>query len=127
MAKTKDKTAKPPALVTVGVRMPLAMRDQLRAEAVTQGVSLSDIVRVHIEAEQVKPLAKPTPRKRAKLPPVSGADPQLLRHLAAIGNNVNQIAVIVNRSQADFTKAELLLALKQIERVLVALGEAHAH
>ena len=46
-----------------------------------------------------------------------------MRHLAAIGNNVNQIANIVNRGEASFTKAELLLALKQIERVLVTLGE----
>lgn len=115
-------------LLPITVRLPKSLCDQLRADSEAKRVSLSDIVRTHIEAAEVKPLGNPRPQQRPKkLKPISGADPQLLRHLAAIGNNVNQIANIVNRGEASFTKAELLLTLKQIERVLAALGETHAH
>jgi len=115
-------------LLPITVRLPKSLCDQLRADSEAKRVSLSDIVRSHIEAAEVKPLGNPRPQQRPKkLKPVSGADPQLLRHLAAIGNNVNQIAAVVNRSNAGFSKSQLLLALSQIERALAALGEAHAH
>ena len=115
-------------LLPITVRLPQSLCDQLRADAVAKQVSLSDIVRTHIEANEVKPLGNPRPQRRPKkLKPVSGADPELLRHLAAIGNNVNQIAVVVNRGNADFTKAELLLVMDCIERHLAAIGANHAH
>lgn len=114
-------------LLPVTVRLPKSMCEQLRAEAETKSASLSDIVRSHIEAQEVKPLGNPRPQKRLKrLPPPSGADPQLLRQLAAIGNNLNQIAMVVNRGDAGFTKTELLLALCHVEQALSSLGRKHA-
>jgi hypothetical protein len=110
----------------VGIRMPTPLVAILKNGAQAENVSLSDFVRVRIQSEAVKPYAKPTPTRRPpRQKPASNSDPLLLRQLAAIGNNVNQIALAVNRSDERLTTARLLLALQQIERQLEAIADAH--
>ena len=65
---------------------------------------------------------EPDDRPKVTPPPV---DPALLRQLAGIGNNINQIARVVNRDGDPIDRAQVLAQLAGIERELVALRRAH--
>lgn len=72
--------------------------------------------------------AEPVPqsepdRPKVEPPPV---DPALLRQLAGIGNNVNQIARVVNRKGKPIDRAQIVARLAAIEHELVALRRAHS-
>ena len=129
-------------LVLVNVRLPQTVVVALRAHAEANSsmghhATLSDALRAHITMEAVKPLGKPRPRRRE--PSLSSAassfDPALMRQLAAIGSNLNQLARATNRGAVDgnlVQSVELLCALLVIERELGALvlhfkGSSRAH
>ncbi len=118
-------------LIPLPVRLPTSLVERLRAQADAAGVTLSDVLRSHLTLAEAKPLAKPRPQFRPKkLGEVSGADPQLLRQIASIGNNVNQLARTVNAGLlggSGIENAELLLHLASIERHLGTLTKSHAH
>ena len=126
--------ARPPAedpLIPVPVRLPTSLAMSLKAQATAQGVSLSDVLRSHLTLEDAKPLGKPRPRRRdKKLAAVSGADPVLLREIAGIGNNMNQLARSVNAGLLAGTTIEsvhILAILKSIEQEIQSIGKRHAH
>lgn len=81
--------------------------------AASKGVSLSELVRVTLDGQRL--------RKRRDPPKV---DPDLLRELARIGNNLNQLARAANRRQ-PVPAAALLLQLIEIDRELAAVRAAH--
>ncbi|WP_435171693.1 MobC family plasmid mobilization relaxosome protein [Falsirhodobacter sp. 1013] len=81
--------------------------------AASKGVSLSELVRVTLDSQRL--------RKRRDPPKV---DPDLLRELARIGNNLNQLARAANRRQ-PVPAAALLLQLIEIDRELAAVRAAH--
>lgn len=81
--------------------------------AASKGVSLSELVRVTLDGQRL--------RKRRDPPKV---DPDLLRELARIGNNLNQLARAANRRQ-PVPAAALLLRLIEIDRELAAVRAAH--
>jgi hypothetical protein len=117
-------------LVTLPLRVRASLRDELRALAEKQNCTLSDALRAHLTLAAAKPLGKPAPRRRVpdRLADVGSVPPELLRQLAAIGSNLNQIARAVN-SQGLAAKPlqvlELLTLLRAIEGqfgVLVAQG-----
>ena len=63
--------------------------------------------------------------KRRNPPPT--VDPDLLRQLAAIGNNVNRLAKQVNAGQLGAGQAvQILVSLDAIEQQLSALRGGHA-
>lgn len=66
--------------------------------------------------------AKPT--RSAQVPPV---DPALLRQLAGIGNNINQIARSVNAKLTPIESVEVIARLTAIERGLNELREGFTH
>ena len=78
-----------------------------------QGVTLSDLIRSLLKAE-------PPPRKRRASKQI---DPDLLRELARIGNNLNQIAHHANGHRPP-TATALLVRLIEIDRELSALRRA---
>jgi hypothetical protein len=84
-----------------------------QAIAENKGVSLSELVRSALGGQRL--------RKRRDPPKV---DPGLLRELARIGNNLNQIARAANRRR-PLPAAALLLRLIEIDRELSALRTAH--
>ncbi len=102
----------------VGLRLPVETVAAWKAAAEASGLSLSDWVRGQVRADGIGPLVtrKPTPQRTPRRPAVE-ADPALLRELARIGNNLNQIARSVHRGEA-WDRAALLLALAGIEREL---------
>ncbi len=85
-----------------------------QALAESRGVSLSDLVRALLDGQRPR-------RPRREAPPV---DPALLRELARLGNNLNQLARAANR-QEPVPAAALLVRLIAIDRELAALRRAY--
>lgn len=81
--------------------------------AENKGVSLSELVRSALGGQRL--------RKRREPPKV---DPDLLRELARVGNNLNQLARAANRRR-PLPAAALLMRLIEIDRELSALRAAH--
>ena len=113
-------------LIRLNLRVPQSLRDLLVAQADDAGVTLSDLFRSHLSIDAVKPLGVPVKRRRAvqNLERSRSADPVLLRNLAAIGCNLNQVARAVNTGAiaGDLVQAiELLVVLRFIEREFAAL------
>lgn len=81
--------------------------------AENKGVSLSELVRSSLGGLRL--------RKRREPPKVA---PELLRELARIGNNLNQLAHAANRKK-PLEAAPLLIRLIEIDRELAAIRAAH--
>lgn len=116
-------------LVLVPLRLPKSLVDAARDEAEATGATLSDAVRTRIASSAVKLLGKPRVRRRAALLPdrVHRADPALVRQVAAIGSNLNQLARVANASALNGTPIEVITLLTQlcaIERQLIRLAMA---
>ena len=124
-------------LVSLSVRIPQSLRDLLNARANEAGVTLADQFRACLSIDAVKPLGVPIKRRRVVQHFDRGrcADPALLRNLAAIGSNINQVARAVNTGAitGDRMQAvELLVVLRAIEREFAGLvasntGPSDAH
>lgn len=121
----------PDPLIPLPVRLPTSLVERLRAQAEAAGVTVSDVLRSHLDIAEAKPLAKPRPQFRSKkLGEVSGADPALMRQIAGIGNNLNQLARTVNAGLlggAGVDAVEILMRMEAIERHLNAISRHHAH
>jgi hypothetical protein len=116
-------------LVTISLKVPASLRAALEAEVAQTSCTLSDVLRSHLTLAAAKPLGKPVPRRRPpqRLSGVSGADSGLLRQLAAIGSNLNQLARVANgRSLAGqpMEALEIIILLRSIEQQIGALAEA---
>lgn len=124
-------------LVSLSIRIPQSLRDLLNSRANEAGVTLADQFRSHLSFDAVKALGVPIKRRRAVQHLDQGrcADPALLRNLAAIGSNLNQVARTVNTGAiaGDLMQAvELLVVLRAIEREFAGLiasnsGPTDAH
>lgn len=65
-------------------------------------------------------------QRKSRSQPRSSADPALLRQLAGIGNNLNQIARRVNSGQwGPLERVHVMTALAAVERQLAALKPEH--
>jgi plasmid stability protein len=114
------------------VRLPTSTVERLRVQAAASGCSLSDALRAHLTLAEAKPLGKPRPRRREpkKLAAVSGADPELMRELAGLGNNMNQLARSVNGGLLGGKPIEclqILASMRAIEREIMLIADRHAH
>jgi hypothetical protein len=124
-------------LVTLPLRVPKSLRIAIECEAESLGCTLSDVMRRRIDTVDAPPLGKPAPRhrKRAQLGSVSKADPDLLRQIAVIGSNLNQLARAANTGAIAGTPLNVLAMLTRllvIERSLEQLiarggGGSDAH
>ena len=119
-------------LIPLSVRLPTSTIERLYEEATAKGCSVSDVLRSHLSLADAKPLGKPRPRRREpmKLGAVSGADPVLLRELASIGNNMNQLARGVNGALLGGTLSgtpsecfQILVSLRAIEQEIMLLAK----
>lgn len=105
-------------LVPLPCRVPASVVAYLDGFVQANGVTMSDAFRAHMNIEQVKPLGKAVPRKRdLSSRHVSKADPDLLRNLAAIGNNCNQMARAMNETALSNQQIDLVKALDELRKI----------
>ena len=88
-------------------------RARWQALAAARGMSLSELIRSRLDGTRL--------RARREPPAVA---PDLLRELARIGNNLNQLARAANRRE-PVTATAMLARLIEIDRELAALRAAH--
>ena len=88
-------------------------------KANAEGISLANLIRRMLNSKEVQ--RKPIPGSARNFTP---ADPALIRQVAAIGNNLNQIARVVNST--GFTDSfEIIEHLLMIERKLNEVTDAY--
>jgi len=98
----------------VNIKVTEQERTNWKAFAESQGYTVADLFRLLIAnaAAQPSKLHKKQRRKTRK------ADPELLRELAKIGNNLNQIAKWANTYKSEADAVQVVQALIAIERAL---------
>lgn len=105
-----------------------------RAAADGAGASVSDWLRAHLQepsgatAPALTGKKSPSAKRPTRLAPPSRTDPALLRQLAAIGNNLNQIARCMNTATVQAEPIEclgLLHSLQAIECHLERLAQSN--
>lgn len=98
----------------VNIKVTEQERTNWKAFAESQGYTVADLFRLLIAnaAAQPSKLHKKQRRKTRK------ADPELLRELAKIGNNLNQIAKWANTYKTEADAVQVVQALIAIERAL---------
>ena len=129
----KPKQPKPPMLLKckrlddagdlidmdrLGFRLPKEVADDWRQQAKNSGKSLSDWIRSKIDADQQSGIATPSAAPKRKI--YTPVDPDLLRQVATIGNNLNQLARIAN-SFSTIDSINLLSSLSSLRQDLSVL------
>lgn len=99
-------------IMWIKLRVSEEERARWLAKAKDAGVTLSALIRQGLEGAPVR-----RPRRRVE------TDPALLRELARIGNNLNQIARWANRNKQGVEARGVLVALVDIDRELAALRQ----
>lgn len=96
-------------MARIELRIADEMKQAWEQKADSAGLSLSDLIRIAVDGLPV--------RKRERV----NIDPALLRQLAQIGNNLNQLARWVNRDRRSVEALAVIARLIEIDRELVAL------
>lgn len=112
MRSSSSKSERAPKLERVELRATEAEASAWRAKASGAGLTLSRLVRDALDG------SRPPQRRRA------ATDPALLRELAQIGNNLNQLARWANRDKRAVPALAIIARLIEIERELAALRRA---
>ncbi len=99
----------------VKIRVTEEQRTRWHAAAAARGVSLSELVRRSLDSVRAV-------RRRHQPRPV---DPELLRELARIGNNLNQLARWANREKRGADAVAVVARLIELDRELAQLRKAH--
>ena len=99
----------------VKVRATSEQRTRWQAVAAAKGVSLSELVRQGLDGL----------RARSRRHQPRTVDPVLLRELARVGNNLNQLARWANREKGGADAVAVVARLIELDRELGALRRAH--
>ena len=115
-------------LVPLPFRVPASLKRLLQQAAYAAGSTVSDVLRSRLALEAAVPLGKCPPRRRTPLPrgSVNNSDPQLLRALASMGSNLNQIARALNTGTVygkPLQIIESLVLLRSIESQIQRLAD----
>jgi hypothetical protein len=87
-------------------------RDAWYRAADVEGLSLADLIRQRMGDARLSLERKPKPV------PVKRVDPELIRQIARVGANVNQVARWANLYKSEADAEQVLFALLKIERDL---------
>jgi len=87
-------------------------KESWQSLAAADGLTLSDLIRQHMGAAKLV-YREPVQKRRVKR-----VDPALIRELAKIGNNLNQISRWANIYKSDAEAMAVLRALLSVERQL---------
>ena len=97
----RERTAK------ICARLPASLASSLLAEADNLNLTLSDVLRLKLSDADRSIIV--TERKVQKVRrEYTQADPDLLRQIAIIGNNLNQIARTLNKAKLTGTPVDLI-------------------
>jgi len=112
-------------LVTLPFRVRRSIFDAIAREADELGRTKSYVLRARLDLPNSPPLDKPPPRRRVQptLGSVSRADPELVRQIAAVGSNLNQLARAVNSKAIAGIPAESVMVLARLLSVERQLNE----
>ena len=97
---------KPNLTARLTFRLPETVAEEWRQRADLAGLSVSDFVRAAVDTHQATGIASPGKRRPRRN--YTQADPELVRHVAWIGNNINQLARWVNTNKSGIEAIELL-------------------
>lgn len=95
----------------VHVKVSEIEREAWQKIAESNGVTLADLIRQRLGAAQE---VGREPKRRKRL--TKNADPELIRHLAKVGNNLNQIAGWVNTHKKTAEAVSVIAHLVTIQR-----------
>ena len=104
----------------VHVKMSESERAEWQRLARVQDVSVADLVRQSVGGAALS--NRQAPERR----PVKRVDPELIRELGRIGNNLNQVGRWANTYKTDADAAQVLGALIALERELVTIRTDHS-
>jgi hypothetical protein len=96
----------------VHIKVSESERDSWSRLAESSGTTLSDLIRQQLGAAEM------VHREPVKMRRVKRVDPALIRELAKIGNNLNQISRWANTFKSDAEAMAVLRALLSVERLL---------
>lgn len=117
------------------VRLPLSIVERLRSEAVAAGVTNSHVFRTYLDLadrQLATPASERQPRRsriRKYEAEYNKADPDLIRVLAGMANNLNQLAHQVNSSVLvgePLSAAHILIVLGTLDEKIKALMDQNA-
>jgi hypothetical protein len=106
----RERTAK------ISARLPASLASSLLAEAENLNLTLSDVLRLKLSDADRSIVV--TERKVQKVRrEYTPADPDLLRQIAIIGNNLNQIARTLNKSKIVGSPIDLIANLSVLTAI----------
>lgn len=106
----RERTAK------ISARLPASLASSLLAEAENLNLTLSDVLRLKLSDADRSIVV--TERKVQKVRrEYTQADPDLLRQIAIIGNNLNQIARTLNKSKMVGSPIDLIANLSVLTAI----------
>ena len=93
--------------------------DEWKAKADEAGISVAELIRRSVAGQKIE---RANPQH---FPPPPKVDPELLRQVAAIGNNINQIARRCNSGGIFDVLAVLLEIEKRLQELVEKVESAH--
>ena len=116
------RVSKVQKITTVSVRIDKPTAAEWRERATASGLSVSDWIRGAVDANQQTNL--PTPQRRpVRVRDTSNdADPALMRQLAGMSNNLNQIARALNECRLAGSSVQLVEVLALLRSIEVQAG-----
>lgn len=105
---------------TASLRLDPETLAEWRKAATVEGKTLSDWLRAKVDADQQTHIAPARPKRDRD--PRHLADPALMRQLAALGSNLNQIARAVNECRLVGSPVHLVELLAMLRSVEEAAG-----
>lgn len=104
-----------PLATVLAVRVPHSVAADWRSAAAERGLGMSDWLRESIDPDAVrvtgKAQTKPTKRR------YSSADPALVAALNRAGNNINQVARVLNRQVLAGERVDVLRCLRVLTQL----------
>lgn len=101
-------------MVKFSVRLPEVLATSLKIEADGLQLSVSDVLRLKLSDKDRAITVKKVQKSHREYTPV---DPDLLRQIAIIGNNLNQIARALNKSNATGSTIDLIANLSVLTAI----------
>ena len=102
----------------INLRLTKAEYEKLQKKADEHSLPMATFLR-----DRILELSPPVERVH-DLPKI---DPELIRTLSGIGNNINQIARLANTQNANYSQVDIVTVHKQLALIAQSLGNIEQH